>query len=260
MKKTLLFFCSFLFLTSASVSAQDCQRDSNLFVTMDLLSPAPFTPDSPFYNLAIAYINQPYEQSVSVLVPTEFSGFPIDSVGLATTGAVPLLPSGISYSCDPPNCIFMPGTLGCILLSGTPDGTNTYPDTVDLGITATVYTPLIDLPVSFPGQVAPGSHYYLPVLEFVIGTNNQHPQLSGLKISPNPLRSEALVEVQAKQSGGYQFEVYNLLGQTVYAENMWLQKGANSFTFDATFLDSGLYFYSIGNGNGVLSGRMQIQK
>ena len=118
MRKTLLLFFFAAFLLNAG-QAQNCVRDSSLLITGALLSPAPYTPDSPFYNLRPACLGQPYNQSVTVFVPAQFSGFNIDSVAVALTGAISNLPTGVTYVCDPPSCRFRPQTLGCIRLTGT---------------------------------------------------------------------------------------------------------------------------------------------
>ena len=79
---------SFVLLCVAGfVSAQDCQVDSSLLQTGGLLSPTPYSDQNPQYNLAVACIGSPYNQSVTVNVPSTFSGFPIDSVGIAAAGA-----------------------------------------------------------------------------------------------------------------------------------------------------------------------------
>ncbi len=251
MKKALLLFV--LLSTAGAVMAQDCDVDSTVLQTGALLSPAPYSDQNPVYNLAKACIGEPYSQSITVNVPTSFSGFPIDSVGIATTGAIGNFPAGMTYSCTPPSCTFYPGSLGCILLYGTPNASNTAPDTLDLTITATVYTSLIDIPVSFPGQAAPGSHYYL-----ILGPNGScnsaasdlNSPVAGLKNAPNPFSAQTFIEVESRTEGMFQFEVFDVLGQRLYAEDVRLFEGPNRFTFDAGDLASGSYFYSIGNREG----------
>ncbi|MFN8304117.1 MAG: T9SS type A sorting domain-containing protein [Saprospiraceae bacterium] len=254
MKKALLFFV--LLFTAGFVSAQDCQVDSSLLQTGGLLSPIPYSDQNPQYNLAVACVGSAYNQSVTVNVPATFSGFPIDSVGIAASGAIGNLPAGLQYTCEPPNCIFYPGTLGCILMYGTPSASNPAPDTLDLTITATVYTPLIDIPIGFPGQAAPGNHYYL-ILNQAGNCSSAATEpagvISSLKSAPNPFGVQTTIEVVSAEAGQFQFEVFDLLGQRVFFENVRLVEGSNTFTFDAGDLANGSYFYSIGNGQGKMS-------
>lgn len=252
MKKGLLVMVAALCATLTF--AQICVRDSSILQTGALLSPAPYTPDSPFYKLKLACINELYEQSVTVNVPPAFSGFPIDSVTIPVTGGVANLPVGLTYTCDPPNCLFLPQTLGCILLKGTPTIANMpVPDTFDLGITAMVWTPLIDLPVTFPGQVAPGSHYYLilnPMGQCISASTDPGSPFSEVRALPNPFNDQTVIEVQSTQNGRFQFEVFDLLGKRLHAETVLLFEGQNQFTFNAGILPPGTYLYTLGDASG----------
>jgi hypothetical protein len=258
MKRTLLFLFALLQL-GLSFGQQMCERDSSILMTGALLSPAPYTDSLPNYNLATAYIGQPYSQSVTVNVPTTFSGFPIDSVTVPITGAVSNLPAGIGYSCDPPNCRFLPGSLGCILISGTPDNTNPVPDTADLGITATVYAFGIPIAVEFPGTLAPGAHFYLLVSEASSTNDVRHPDLSKFRNLPNPAADVTRIEVIARENADYQFEVYDLMGQRVHHSAVSLNEGPNTFEFHTTTLPNGVYVIALGNKAGTSVSRLVVQ-
>jgi len=70
---------------------------------------------------AVAWEGQPYSEVVTAVVPIDTLIppflFNFDSVHvIGITG----LPSGIGYSCEPPNCTFPGNSLGCVLISGTP--------------------------------------------------------------------------------------------------------------------------------------------
>lgn len=257
MKKGLLLFVA---VSIATLSyAQPCMRDSNILQTTALLSPAPYTPDSPFYNLKTACINELYNQSVTVHIPMDFSGFPLDSVNIPVTGGISNLPVGISYVCDPPNCRFLPNTLGCIQLTGTPTAANTAPDTVDLGITALVATPLFTLPVTFPGTVAPGSHYYLilnPNGQCASAATEPGSPFSLVRARPNPFSDRTIIEVQSTETGRFEFEVFDLLGHRLHTEAVQLFEGANQIPFDSATLPTGTYLYTIGNLTGKSVRRM----
>jgi hypothetical protein len=263
MKKTLLTLLLATSTLGAFLSAQNCVRDSSLITTGALLSPAPYTDPAPNYNLATACVNTPYVQSVTVNVPTSFSGFPITNVTIAATGAVTNLPAGINYTCNPPNCVFLAGTLGCILLTGTPTGTTPAPDTLDLGINATVNTPLAPIPVSFPGQLAPGSHYYLKYYTQAGCTSSAEElpgQIARVYNTPNPFGQQTTINVEALVNGDFFFQVFDLLGRSVYEESLRLNTGANQFTFDAGQLPNGAYFYAISNPQGKIMRKMIVQR
>lgn len=262
MKKVLLFLA--VALIPALTFAQTCERDSNILLTGGLLSPAPWSPDSPFFNLKLACINEPYNQSVTVNVPTTFTlngiTVPITNVSIPTTMGIGNLPSGLSYSCDPPNCVFNAGTLGCIRLHGTPGLDNPAPDTVDLTITATVLTPFGPVPVVFPGnQAAPDDHYYLivrPTGECISNAAEAGSPLSSVRNLPNPFGNQTVIEAYATQSGVFRFEVFDLLGNRLHHETVNLYEGANQIVYDASQLPAGTYLYSIGNASGQSVRRM----
>jgi hypothetical protein len=258
MKKALLLLFLFTTLLTTQAQAQMCERDSNILVTGGLLSPAPWSPDSPFYNLALACIDEPYNQSVTINVPATFTFMnitvPIVSVSIPTMNGIGNYPIGMQYTCDPPNCVFNASTLGCIRMHGTPSIENLAPDTLDLKLTATVNTSLGPVPVMFPGDPsAPDDHYYLilnPKGGCVLSASDLGSPFSALRAVPNPASAQTRIEVQSMQTGTFQFEVFDLLGKRVHTEKVRLFEGANQFMFDASALATGTYVYSLGNVNG----------
>lgn len=267
MKKGLLLLCAVMWMTASFAQGTICVRDSNLLKVGGLLSPAPYTPDSPFYNLNIACIDKPYTQPVTVNVPSVFVyqgiQIPLTSVSIPTTGAVSNLPVGLTYNCDPPNCVFQANTLGCILIYGTPTSANT-PDTFDLNITANVSTPFGIIPLTFPGTTAPGSHYYLILRSAAdclgSATYNLNGELPSIKNTPNPFSAQTSIEIESLVNGAFQFDVFDLLGQRVYAETIQIFEGKNQFTFDAGELANGAYYYTISNAKGMAARRMLVSR
>ncbi len=257
MKKLLLLLLC-LSTGMAYLNAQ-CMRDSSIYQTDTLLSPDTYTDAFPNYNLALACIGHPYTQSVTFNVPAQYSGFPLTSVSIAGTGAVTNLPVGVSYACDPPSCTFLANTLGCVLISGTPDASNTAPDTLDLGISVNVNTALGSLPLEFP---LGDQHYYLilQTAECMVNTNELNGTIASVRNVPNPFSSLTQIEVGSYQAGDFHFEVFDLLGQRVYAEPIHLEEGVNKFSFDAGYLSNGTYFYTISNSAGKVSRMMAIAR
>lgn len=248
MKKALLFFV--LLSCAGAVSAQTCSVDSTILQTGGIISPPP-TSTTYADSLPDACLNQPYSLSFTINVPTDFSGIPINDVTIATTGAVTGLPTGLGYSCNPPNCVFPGGSLGCILVYGTVAGSNPV-KTYDLGISGVINTSLAPITFTFPGAFAPGNYYLevKPAGTCVSATGDLSSPVTGLKNTPNPFGAQTFIEVESRIEGMFQFEVFDLLGQRVYADDVHLYEGSNKFTFDAGDLASGSYFYSVGNREG----------
>ncbi|MEZ4893232.1 MAG: T9SS type A sorting domain-containing protein [Saprospiraceae bacterium] len=260
MKKLLPLLIVALF--AINTYAQTCVRDSSILMTGALLSPAYWDTITMEYNLNDACILNPYTQSVTVNVPAQYSGFPLTSVQIATSGAVTNLPVGITYLCDPPNCVFNANTLGCILLYGTPTAANNTPDTLDLGITTTVNTQIGGIPIKFPGDLPGDNHYYLAVKDqqCLVGTQSPNADISYVSIAPNPFANETTITVESVVSGDFQFEVFNVIGQRVHQRNIRLDTGINQFTFDGSRLPLGSYIYTLSNRSGKVSRRMVISR
>jgi Secretion system C-terminal sorting domain len=272
MKKTLLL--SLLLLSGfASLYAQipQCKRDSSVLKdTANIVAPLPYTMLVPKYNLNEACINQPYRQFVTIEVPPTIvvAGIPatLTSASLATTGAVVNLPSGLTYACDPPNCVFNSGTLGCIVVYGTPNMPKpTLPDTFDLKINANVLTTLlpVPVPVEFPGPIAPGNYFMVvkPAGSTCLSsTIDLGSRIASMKNAPNPFGDQTLIEVESMITGDFNFEVFDLLGQRVHLQSVRLNEGANQLTFDAGELPNGSYLYSLNNGQGRATKMMVIAR
>ena len=264
MKKVLLLLITVA--SFAAVQAQTCIRDSSVLLNDSvIISPLAYTTANPNYNLALACIGQPYLQPFTLEVPPTFTfqgiTLPITSASLATTGAISNLPAGISYLCDPPNCTFPAGTLGCILLYGTPTAAN-MPDTFDLSIAATIQTAFAPVPITFPGPIAPGNYYLIlnAANNCVSSAYDLNSQIIGIKNQPNPFGQQTTIDVESITSGDFQFEVFDLLGKRVQQQNIRIIEGNNQFTFDAGNLANGTYFYSLSNRDGKVSRVMVIAR
>lgn len=265
MKKTLLTLI--VLCTAFYAFSQVCRRDSSLY-TQDtsLISPRPTPPGGTQHTLWAACINQPYEQSITIKVPSTFTfndiQIPVTNVSIATSGAITNLPAGITYTCDPPNCVFNANTLGCVLLSGTPNNPAQAPKTFEPIIKATIATTILPLNIDFPGPIAPGT-YYLDLL--AAGTcsssaSDFSSQINSIKNTPNPFGHQTLIEVRSATTGSFSFEVFNPVGQRIHQQAIILQEGNNQFTFDAGDLANGLYFYTISNAVGKVTRTMSIAR
>jgi hypothetical protein len=263
MKNTLLLLC--LFFMAAHTATAQCVRDSSILGTSALVSPPPYSTQNPVIATAPACINEPYNQSVTFNVPDTFNfqgiPFPISQVSIPASGGIANLPVGLSYSCDPPNCVFVANSLGCVLISGTPAASNT-PGNFSLSFSITLVSPSLPFPITqqFPGTIAPGNEYIIQVRQTgqcSSGTNDLNSSINGLKNVPNPFSQYTTIVVDAKTSDNFQFEVFDLLGQRIHQQMVNLTEGRNEFTFDAGDLVNGTYYYSIGNQEGK-STRMMV--
>lgn len=262
MEKTLTLLFALFCALSLAAQSPTCMRDSIIVGTDSVLWPLPYTPAAPNYNLNEACINHPYNQSVSINVPDSYMGFPVTNVNIATSNAISNLPVGLTYNCDPPNCVFNANTLGCILLYGTPTNANMAPDTLDLGIMTSVSTAFGVAIITLPGQLEPGSHYYLILKtpECLTGSYDFGNQFTLLKNTPNPFGNQTLITAESLVAGDFQFEVFDFFGRRLYEQKLRLEIGHNEFPFDAGELANGAYFYTLGNRDGKASQRMIVAR
>ncbi|HMX39159.1 MAG TPA: T9SS type A sorting domain-containing protein [Saprospiraceae bacterium] len=272
MKKTFPLMCALL-LSALAAQAQQCMRDSSLLLKPDtvIISPLPYTQQRPIYGLWAACIGQPYTQSVTIKIPpvynSPFGPITLTNASLSTSGAVTGLPTGLTYKCDPPNCIFNAQTLGCILLYGTPSNPAEAPDTVELKIKAKVSGSLSGVPltldISFPDPLLAPGNYYLMVREanncssaaYDLGS-----PITSVKNTPNPFGDYTLLELESAIDGQFRFEVFNLMGQRVHDQQVQVFAGTNQLTFDANDLPNGSYYYSFSHPSGKVSKMLAIQR
>ena len=267
MKKTLTILFTLFCTLSLAAQFPMCNRDSVILGTDSLVWPLPYTSAAPNFNLNEACIDHPYNQSLTINVPNTITTsnvtFPVTSIDIATFNAIRDLPIGLTYACDPPNCVFLANTLGCIVLYGTPTSANTAPDTFDLVISGVVQT-IIPIPLSnlLAELSDPDAHYYLTLNtpECLVGNYELGKQFTLLKNAPNPFGNQTLITAESLVAGDFQFEVFDLLGQRLYLQKLRLETGRNEFTFDAGELANGAYFYSLGSREGKAIRRMIIAR
>ena len=259
-----------LFLSAIAaqfISAQNCKRDSSILkIDTVFISPKPTPPGSTAPTLLPACINQPYEQSITIKVPETFTfqgiTLPLTNASIATTGAIINLPSGLTYKCDPPNCVFPAKTLGCVLIYGTPNKPSEAPKVFEPSINATVQTSFGPIAITFPGPIAPGK-YYMELRaagNCVSSAYDFGSPISSVKNTPNPFSGQTLIELESAKSGEFLFEVFNAVGQRIHHQQIQIVEGPNQFTFDAGDLDTGMYYYQIGNADGKVSRTLSVVK
>ncbi len=177
----------------------------------------------------------------------------VDSITIATTGAIKGLPGGLSYACNPPSCGFKNKVLGCVVIQGTPLATDTLKD-YSLEITGKAYVFPFTSTQTFPSATFPGD-YTITLLAKGSAKCNSTPTedlqnfVNGIKILPNPANEAIHVSFNVQQAGEYFLRVMNVVGVTSVQNKINLTQGANEMSFDVQNLNNGLYFYSITKDN-----------
>jgi len=219
------------------------------------------TVDTPVPSLPVGQENQLYETTLTVALPdivmVPNPNGPPSPLGLDSiiVNNITGLPPGVTYECNTADCIFPAQALNCIVLSGTPTDAGTYP----LTIQAQFYAFPISPETTFPGDLLSGE--YNIIIEEAVAVDTPIENTIGLGQNiPNPFGDVTEIQVDAKESGIFDFQVYNVIGKLLYNEQVALSAGANVIPFDGSKLYSGMYFYSVGQGNDRMTRRMVVHR
>lgn len=77
---------------------------------------------------------------------------------------------------------------------------------------------------------------------------------------PNPTNGMTYFEITMRQNANVTLEIYNSIGEQVYASESKLSIGKQSLSVNASSLSSGLYFYTIKCGDASVKGKMTVVK
>jgi hypothetical protein len=222
----------------------------------------------------VACLGKPFNFTWTINIPTEakIGAFDVklDSVIVAKTDAVKNLPAGLTYSCNPPNCVFKATKLGCIGITGTVANNVAAPDSMDLQIAVTVSGKVFGAPLSLPytlpdpAVTGPGI-YKMRVrpansVACTVGAYEQGTTISSVKMSPVPALDQVSVQLEAIETGTYQLVVIDATGRTLSSNTLELSIGENTTNIDVTHYASGSYKLLIVRNGRFASETFVVQK
>lgn len=264
MKKIFVLLTTLFILGNAT--AQDCVADNTLPDTAVGVFPLPYSANlNPTGGIKdTACINERYRFVFTIAVAptfnTSFGPISINSVEFATTGALTNIPKGVTYACNPPNCVFPKNTKGCVVLYGTPNDTA---GVYNLKITGLIRS-AFDISLTFPDPSIYPGNYYLILKPTGQCRTTDTDDIADLEISaqnnPNPFNGMTQLVINTKENGNFDFTVSDLLGKQVHRERLNLWEGENNVDFDGSRLAAGVYVYTISNGDKTFSGKMSIYR
>ncbi len=193
-------------------------------------------------NFISGNVGSPYLQNVTVKVPydttsgtTTLHYLRIDFTNSGTCG----LPPGLSLTGTPSNYKFPGNDTSCMVIYGTPTTAGTYNLTFNLSIYMVEFGGFIP----FTTQTLT---YYKIIIAAAAGiaTNNSY-NFNVMQNSPNPVIDNASIKFTSASVGKAKFVVYNIAGQKITDKEINAQRGDNSFDFDATNLENGIYLYTV---------------
>ncbi len=274
MRKVLLSMATMLaFVFCAYAQPTTCLPDSMFLGAGAGVFPLPDTTNGQDPTLGIntdAFVNCYWEYTWTAVVPDSLAvSGTVASLDYVLLKSISGLPSDIGsgaggYVCDPPDCKFLANTIGCVTVYGT---TTDAPGDYDAVITTDVLTGLLPTPleIEFPNATLAPGIYRLTVLPepaggCTAGVNDLDGVFGLAQANPNPFSSYTNINFTSKVSTDAEFKVYNLLGKMIYSETINVLNGDNTVQFNGSDLNSGVYMYSIGKGNDIVTNRIVVNK
>jgi len=208
-------------------------------------------------NFVSGTIGVPYAQNATVVIPLDttvpvFGTVHYSHIDLQTSSNNYGLPGGLHLTGTPTTLKFPGNSASCMEIYGTPSATVT-PGTYTLTFVLSVYT-------TETGNVYPITTYTVGYYKITINAalgieSNKNYELNVMQNSPNPVINNTAIKFTAATEGKAKMSVYNIAGQKIVEKEFIAQHGDNSYDFDATTLDSGIYIYAI-----KLNGQKQIRR
>ena len=189
-------------------------------------------------------------------VPIQFASLGIDSIGLVEALG---LPSGIQMTCDEPSCVYPGNSIGCINIFGTTNAVGVHD--LEFKVDGWVTAPIIGV-VSM--SVAVGDYVYLTGYKLVVNGSGSDVNLihsntfEVLQNTPNPFTGITSISYNLMQQRNVSFSVYNVMGAKVMEQQYFANAGTNTIELSANDLESGIYFYTLSNGEEIVTKRMIV--
>jgi hypothetical protein len=209
-------------------------------------------PDS----LQPAFLNQFYSQ-VATIKPPAIYYMPPDSTVInlhhVKLMKVENLPEGITWQSNTTDSIFVAGEYYCVLMEGDPDSAGVFP----LKIVVDVYVLIFNIPVKVATAVDSTS-LAIEVIDDSGIHGFKNDAFYAEQNIPNPFRSVTRIRYYSDKQESVIFEVFSLVGEKVYREELTAEKGENLVVFNGSALPRGTYFYKL-HSDRYQSGGMMIR-
>ncbi len=262
MIKKILF--TFLFsVTSFFVLAQ-CEPDTTLAVPnfyppagsyelitpMDTFTAFPDVPQGSYYEEALGFV-------VWTDTTIEVAAFPfpvlanIDSVLLVSVSG---FPSGLTFSCNPPSCVFPGGEAACANVFGTTtDPLGIYP----IVFTIDVYGNALGVYDVFPATI---DNFAIVVGDSTVSLVEASTlsNLSNTSNFPNPFISDTEITFNMLEEKEVAFFVFDMIGNKVFHDYINATMGENTYIYKH-LSKKGIYMYQLNDGQKTITKRLIVK-
>jgi len=217
------------------------------------------TPDSAT-GLNVGIVGQIYNQVLQVRVPVDtvasVGGFPVTvPITSITLTSFTGLPPGLTYTCNPTNCVFPGGSNGCVSINGIPTTSGAYSPVAILTTSYVVF--------GFPSSRVDTVDYYVITINPSSVGLNQHAASSKFSLTqniPNPFNDFSVINYSVPSKANVNFKVFNIIGKEVFHQMIGAEPGFNEYSFDGRDLSPGIYMYTMTFNNETISKRMVISR
>jgi hypothetical protein len=248
---------TFIFAGSGFTQPQLCKPDTAYSKKAAGIYPEAFHPrlNPKGGILDSACINKDYKYVFTVVVPdsfpTAFGNLKMDSIVIRKDGVI-FAPKGITYSCNPPNCKFKGGTIGCIELGGKPTAENQVKIyDIKLKVKITVLSGIIVINDTLPDYITDSAHYYLPLFE----ENSLNCKTSAvdeffadkvnLILSPNPSDDLLDISFDVPSTSRVRYSIMDITGKELFYNERKINYSRAIFTEDLSDLQTGIYLFML---------------
>jgi len=201
----------------------------------DIDKPGQICPDT----LPAAVLNTWYEQVFTIIPPDTFDlGGGLIPIHKILIDSVTNLPPGLSY--EPNATELFPDSAYCVLISGTPIETGTFPLNIYI-------TPFVE----FVGSIVQSAQTHDDTSLFIqVNSTTGLPVMSTdqvilLPVKPNPFTISSRIGLNSDRFGVGELYVFYITGQMAHHEEIWVQPGKNYFDFRGEKLRKGIYLYKV---------------
>lgn len=183
--------------------------------------------------------------------------FNIDSIKLVDVEG---LPESMSAYLSNADSIFDGDAVACVTLYGTPTADEVGQHDIVLNIDGwiTAFGAKLSLYGAL-GDYEKIEGYKLIVQSSASIAEGENTTFTLSQNAPNPFSNITTIELYSKDYSNYDFLIVDLMGKVVHNETINAVGGLNTIEVDASSLETGMFFYSIRNGQDVLTKKMIIQ-
>ena len=249
------------------MNAQDdlCVPDSTLAGGGAYVYPEPYHPRLNPNGGVIdtACINHQYSFVFTAVVPDSLNGIKIDFIEIEENGVLDI-PSGLKYKCNPPNCNFPSGTLGCFELYDKPALGNELKNyDLKMKVKISAADGLIVINDTLPMFINDSAHYYLPLLgeDCVLANEDIIKQNDFvLTVLTNPASEYIRLAMYNNiDRADMKISLVDISGRVIFNDNIEVYGGDNRLDLNIQGINKGMYFLKAVMGKTAIVKKIVIE-